>query len=998
MRRSVGITPDTSSLYSTQKMHPVGSTGPTGLPPVGRKRSQKACDMCYRKKTRCEVEGPGMICLQCIRRRTKCVFPSQQQHVVPPQEEKQEQLPSNDRYIESLKTRLERVESLLLAAGILHESDITQDTLSDDDDGNTSDDQWNTNERPGSSCRTSTHSESSEYYDAEQFPGVVMLRLLRSSNLMKATTPDILVCVPIPKKWLPITRRSCSLSILSRGGIDWIKRKTGDDGFLSILARDSIHDGPWNTWRPDVFHDLFASQVYKPLPPRSEVFSLIKDFFRTTNRMFPIFHEGSFMRMVEWQYTQQTCDDSALWASINMVICLAYEYRFSNNLKPEKDREKARFYFKNAVSVFTELALRRTDLLSVQALICMGFFLRGNAGTQAALPFMTAAMRSCQRMGLHRNINRPDLSHIQQEQRRRVFWITFVIDQSTCLRAGNAPSQHPEDFDVPLPQETEDDNDPEVSSNIPFFCQFCRMCVIKSRIYCQLYTAKALQKPPQELYKSVSELHTELETWKKDYPFTDVPSIRGAESDFLFGFASIALHFVYYNALIMIHRMPLLLNFLIASRENEPDDMKSYRKARASKSSAICAMAARNTLKLVNNMPWGDISWLWSLLYYVFLASSTLFSSILRNTRSASVKEDLQTLNMAAKFFAALVSNDEAANYSGFMARVTATLERIARIAVEREEKRPRSSDDEDDEVKIPGSKRQASRNVPASHSKLYQRRSSANQPASTSSYPTRPPHHSHTAAPSSKTTPLTTAPSNMAEASGFPETIEGFPRINSSGYVVPVCEDHPKHFSPPISARPPTQHTPQGPPVTQQTGLGLSNLNGANLNLNTMSDYASTGTTFPSWQLREDHTQTSSPHDNIQSPFSATSSGAGNTMFPDSWQVPLTADWQFGDELAWAGLFRGENLQAPLMPILNAESFLNGPFASQPESGLDNETAQPGGNDGNGYLGFASQPLGYNFMSGAPPQGGQGQDENQEGQEMDPTQAMFSNAFMGMF
>lgn len=77
------------------------------------------------------------------------------------------------------------------------------------------------------------------------------------------------------------------------------------------------------------------------------------------------------MRMVEWQYTQQTCDDAARWASINMVICLAYEYRFSNNMKPEKDREKARLYFKNAISVFTELSIRRTDLLSVQSLLSM---------------------------------------------------------------------------------------------------------------------------------------------------------------------------------------------------------------------------------------------------------------------------------------------------------------------------------------------------------------------------------------------------------------------------------------------------------------------------------------------------------------------------------------------------------------------------------------------------------------------------------------------------
>lgn len=97
----------------------------------------------------------------------------------------------------------------------------------------------------------------------------------------------------------------------------------------------------------------------------------MKDFFQTVNQLIPIYLESSFMEMVEWQYTQQTCDDAARWASINMVICLAYEYRSRDIHKSPKDKGKADLYFKNAMSVFTELALKRTDLLSVQALISM---------------------------------------------------------------------------------------------------------------------------------------------------------------------------------------------------------------------------------------------------------------------------------------------------------------------------------------------------------------------------------------------------------------------------------------------------------------------------------------------------------------------------------------------------------------------------------------------------------------------------------------------------
>lgn len=219
------------------------------------------------------------------------------------------------------------------------------------------------------------------------------------------------------------------MSILSRQGIEWIKEKTGDVKFLNCLTTDSSKDSPWDYWRPDVFHDLFASQVFKPLPSRAEVFSLMKDYFHTLNRLFPLYHEESFMRLVEWQYTQQTCDDAARWASINIILSLAYEYRFSNSLKPERDKEKAWLYFKNAMSVFVELTIRRTDLLSIQALLGMALFLRGNSGTQSALPIITAAMRSCHRMGLHRDLPRPHFSPVEQEQRKRVFWIAYILDQ-----------------------------------------------------------------------------------------------------------------------------------------------------------------------------------------------------------------------------------------------------------------------------------------------------------------------------------------------------------------------------------------------------------------------------------------------------------------------------------------------------------------------------------------------------------------------------------------
>jgi hypothetical protein len=178
------------------------------------------------------------------------------------------------------------------------------------------------------------------------------------------------------------------------------------------------------------------------------------------------------------------------------------------------------------------------------------------------------------------------------------------------LRIGNAPSQHPDDFDVPLPEEIDSDKLGGSLGNITFFRQMCRMSLIKGRIYSRLYSAKALLRPPVEIYKTVRELHVELEEWNLDSPALSDAKMKSSEGEFLFGFASLGLHFVYHNALIMIHRVPLFINYIVTAR-NESEELQSLSKARAAKSGAIGAQAARDTLKLINNMPWGDIAWTW---------------------------------------------------------------------------------------------------------------------------------------------------------------------------------------------------------------------------------------------------------------------------------------------------------------------------------------------------------------------------------------------------
>ncbi|KAE8410877.1 fungal-specific transcription factor domain-containing protein [Aspergillus pseudocaelatus] len=798
---------------------------------ANRRRNPLACEMCYKKKVKCEVEGSNTACIQCMRRNITCKFTTRK--------EKRDNLKRTN-YVKSLEERLRKTESLLRAAGLLDDEDISQLDSGGEDGNDNSEEESDIDHAQnepcgprGRDCSMLTSKDSIHVANEESNPtsgsGLSSKPAGRSQKLPWDST---LHQPPLfrydPREDSRYYGRSSFLSILSRDGIEWIKSKTGDSRFLTLLLEDKDHDSPWDHWRPDVFHDVFSSTVFKPLPPRAEVFSLLKDYFRTVNRLFPLYHEATFMQLVEWQYTQQTCDDAARWASINIILSLAYEYRFSNCQKSEKDREKAWLYYKNAMSVFAELTLRRTDILSVQALIGMALFLRGNSGTQSASPIITAAIRACQRMGLHRDVPRSHLSQAEQEQRKRVFWVAYILDQSACIRTGSSPTQHPDDLDIGFP-EVDTDDEFTMHGNASFFRQICHMTLIRSRIYSKLYAVKALQKmSPKEIYEIVRELREELEEWHQASPFTQQSKPRGASEDFLVGFATAGLQFGYFNSMIMIHRLPLTIHFAYVRHSTinvkwDVDHKTIFNES--TKASSICVQAARDTLKLVNNLPWGDIAWIWSLLYYIFLAVTILFTYILRDSQHPNAREDLQHLSMAATFFATLIPGDGPCNYAKFMTKMCANFERVARAVVEREQKALKSSD---------------RHHQPVASSVTVQEQNERSSP-------------SREQASHSSSTGHVDIPH-----------LEGLPRINSSGYVVPES---------PSAA---SENTPTGDQPTVNDPL----LGGYPVS----QPHESTSATIQqSYQYPMDDTFPASMADNIQQ--------------PELWQIPMTADWEFGSQ-----------------------------------------------------------------------------------------------------
>ena len=164
---------------------------------------------------------------------------------------------------------------------------------------------------------------------------------------------------------------SSGFSIFSPKGIQWVNEKTGDSSFQEMISSSSVDDNKWIYWKPEIFGDIFMRRVFKPLPPKDEALSLLKDFFENFNCMFPLFHEPTFMHLVEKQYSRDPYEGSGWWASINVALAISHRLRVMSNLVPQEEDQKAWLYLKNAMGVLTELTMRNTDLLSVQALLGM---------------------------------------------------------------------------------------------------------------------------------------------------------------------------------------------------------------------------------------------------------------------------------------------------------------------------------------------------------------------------------------------------------------------------------------------------------------------------------------------------------------------------------------------------------------------------------------------------------------------------------------------------
>ncbi|KOS18451.1 putative transcriptional regulatory protein [Escovopsis weberi] len=355
------------------------------------------------------------------------------------------------------------------------------------------------------------------------------------------------------------TGSSSGFSIFSPKGIEWINSKTGDDSFRLMISHVSEDDHKWTNWKPEVFSHLFQRPIFRPLPPKEDALSLLSDYFTNFNCIIPLFYQPTFMHLVDRQYSPDPYPGTGWWASLNVALALAYRLRVMSGLDPAEEDEKGWDHLKNAMACFSELTMRSTDLLSVQALVGMALFLQGTPNPQPAYMLIASALRLAHSIGLHKKSTGFNLNPIEIEQRRRVFWIAYMLDKDVSLRSGQPPVQDDNDMSVEFPNFEDDDNGfiplADGKGKMCYFKLLCEFSVIQGNVYQRMYSAKASRQSDGELLNTIGELDQQLEEWKDSIPIDFRPEhpIRASHTPLILNV--VMLHFAYYNCLITVHRM-----------------------------------------------------------------------------------------------------------------------------------------------------------------------------------------------------------------------------------------------------------------------------------------------------------------------------------------------------------------------------------------------------------------------------------------------------------
>ncbi|KAJ7063364.1 fungal-specific transcription factor domain-containing protein [Mycena amicta] len=590
-------------------------------PSKKRSRNAGACDLCKRRKIRCDSgQAPGNRCSNCVNAGAQCTHA-----------EIMKTLGSAKGYVESLETRLEKMERLLnkLLPGI----DFTEQ-LEQDDDGNSPDatDNIPRNDADhlleGAIKKLTLNPEEHRFFGKSSGVQFVQTALNFKSHY---TGPSNLAHSSLPKK-----------------------RNEYWESVKWLLPAPADEDHPQYTF------------------PEPDLLPVLVDlYFTNVNCYYPVLHRPTFERKLKDQLHLR---DHRYAGTLLMVCSLGA--RHCNDprvcLEGADNLHAAGWKWHNQVSLpelFTpsfltvQLQVRviprhliyKPNLYELQTITLSSIFLI--AISPVAWNQIGFGLRRAQDVGAHRRMKQshPTAEH---EQWKRVFWVLLCLDWIAGTATGRPLAMHDQDYDQDFPVECDDEywDLPEPLSfrqpkdkpaKISYFICYAKLLEIQASVTTTIYSPRQPRdvsgrpvvpvSDAQHIIAFDSALNSTLRV--SHYQglgslLTLIHSVRWdpERKDPLFFNQSALLHAEYYHVQIMVHR-PYIPAPLEVSR---PGALPSL---------TICTNAARACARIFNAQDKLGIEAPHSMLAAAFTAAIVLLLHTWSGKRSGFAYNPSKEMN-----------------------------------------------------------------------------------------------------------------------------------------------------------------------------------------------------------------------------------------------------------------------------------------------------------------------------------------------------------------
>ncbi|KAJ7673839.1 fungal-specific transcription factor domain-containing protein [Mycena polygramma] len=575
-----------------------------------KRRVQRACDVCRRRKSRCDgSQTLGDKCTTCIDANLECTYLETTTKRPPPKS-----------YVDSLETRLERSEALVrqlraeLAASHFSNSSNTPSSHSA--------------HSPTDAVNGDSPTEASErLHNGRPIDGnAASLYIMRTAlRSLGAPQPpphaDDLMHLEIARKLEKLhvgaapERRfigKSSGAMLVKAAIDLrdnVKREEREValGHSPEQSLDDTNNPPsgeeneplswpsrrvqyW-TWKPWE-NTAHRTHTYKfPSAPRMAAF--IELYFTHQNMYLPLLHRPTFERNIAEGLHLR--NDG--FAATVLLVC-AIASRWSTDPSVTGVDLACGWEWFDQVPLVGNHLFGQASLYDLQYYSLAVQFLDGSSAPQACWTLVGLGLRLAQDIGCHRRTARIEVPSVERELYKRAFWVLVYLDRLLSSNMGRTCAVQYDDFDIDLPIECDDEywEHPThpfqqplgIPSRVTFFNMLIRLYHILAFSLKILYGLNKVRVffMVQDGWEenAVAELDSALNNWHDQVP----EHLRWdpAREDSVFFDQSVALHCGYYHLQILIHRP-----FIPMLRKSAPTALPSL---------AICTNAARAIANMVD--------------------------------------------------------------------------------------------------------------------------------------------------------------------------------------------------------------------------------------------------------------------------------------------------------------------------------------------------------------------------------------------------------------